>query len=80
MLNAKLRFPQFFNEDVKDLLMGLINRDLSQRLGNLQNGTEDVKSHRWFSEVVWEKLLTRNIETPYEPPIQHGRGDTSQFD
>ena len=80
ILNAKLRFPQFFNEDVKDLLMGLINRDLSQRLGNLQNGTEDVKNHRWFSEVVWEKLLTRNIETPYEPPIQQGRGDTSQFD
>lgn len=80
ILNAKLRFPPFFNDDVKDLLMGLINRDLSQRLGNLQNGTEDVKNHRWFSEVVWEKLLTRNIETPYEPPIQQGRGDTSQFD
>lgn len=80
ILNAKLRFPPFFNEDVKDLLMRLINRDLSQRLGNLQNGTEDVKNHPWFHEVVWEKLLSRNIETPYEPPIQQGRGDTSQFD
>ncbi|CAL9731811.1 hypothetical protein MOUN0_M05996 [Monosporozyma unispora] len=80
ILNAKLKFPPFFNEDVQDLLSRLISRDLSQRLGNLQNGTEDVKNHPWFNEVIWEKLLTRNIETPYEPPIQQGRGDTSQFD
>lgn len=80
ILNAELRFPPFFNEDVKDLLSRLITRDLSQRLGNLQNGTEDVKNHPWFKEVVWEKLLSRNIETPYEPPIQQGQGDTSQFD
>ncbi|CCK69355.1 cAMP-dependent protein kinase catalytic subunit TPK1 KNAG_0C02440 [Huiozyma naganishii CBS 8797] len=80
ILNAKLKFPSFFHDDVKDLLTRLINRDLSQRLGNLQNGTEDVKSHVWFSEVIWEKLLTRNIETPYEPPVQQGQGDTSQFD
>lgn len=80
ILNAELRFPPFFNDDVKDLLSRLITRDLSQRLGNLQNGTEDVKNHPWFKEVVWEKLLSRNIETPYEPPIQQGQGDTSQFD
>lgn len=80
ILNAELKFPPFFNADAQDLLSKLIERDLSKRLGNLQNGSEDVKNHPWFSEVVWEKLLSRNIETPYEPPIQQGQGDTSQFD
>lgn len=80
ILNAELKFPPFFHPDAQDLLSKLIMRDLSKRLGNLQNGTEDVKSHPWFAEVVWEKLLCRNIETPYEPPIQQGQGDTSQFD
>ncbi|CCD23055.1 cAMP-dependent protein kinase catalytic subunit TPK1 NDAI_0B00210 [Naumovozyma dairenensis CBS 421] len=80
ILNSKLKFPEFFHEDVRDLLSKLITKDLSERLGNLQNGTDDVKSHPWFSEVVWDKLLSRNIETPYEPPIQQGQGDTSQFD
>lgn len=80
ILNAQLKFPSFFHPDVQDLLSKLIVRDLSKRLGNLQNGTADVKNHPWFSEVVWEKLLSRNIETPYEPPIQQGQGDTSQFD
>lgn len=80
ILNSELKFPSFFHPDVQDLLSKLITRDLSKRLGNLQNGSEDVKSHPWFSEVVWEKLLARYIETPYEPPIQQGQGDTSQFD
>lgn len=80
ILNSELKFPSFFHPDVQDLLSKLITRDLSKRLGNLQNGSEDVKAHPWFSEVVWEKLLARYIETPYEPPIQQGQGDTSQFD
>ena len=80
ILNAKLKFPSFFNEDAQDLISKLVTRDLSARLGNLQKGSEDVKNHPWFNEVVWEKLITRNIETPYEPPIQQGQGDTSQFD
>lgn len=80
ILNAEVKFPPFFHPDAQDLLSKLIMRDLSKRLGNLQNGTEDVKNHPWFGEVVWEKLLCRNIETPYEPPIQQGQGDTSQFD
>jgi len=80
ILNAKLKFPSFFNEDAQDLISKLVTRDLSARLGNLQKGSEDVKNHPWFNEVVWDKLITRNIETPYEPPIQQGQGDTSQFD
>lgn len=80
ILNAELKFPPFVSADVQDLLAKLITRDLSKRLGNLQNGSEDVKAHPWFREVVWERLLARCIETPYEPPIQHGQGDTSQFD
>ena len=80
ILNAELKFPPFFHPDAQDLLKKLITRDLSERLGNLQNGSEDVKNHPWFNEVIWEKLLARYIETPYESPIQQGQGDTSQFD
>ncbi|GMG00264.1 unnamed protein product [[Candida] boidinii] len=40
----------------------------------------DIRNHSWFAEVVWEKLLLKDIETPYEPPITAGVGDTSLFD
>ncbi|KAG0663669.1 camp-dependent protein kinase catalytic subunit [Maudiozyma exigua] len=80
ILNAPLKFPSFFHEDAKDILTKLINRDLTKRLGNLQDGSEDVKKHPWFSEVIWDKVLARYIETSYEPPIHQGQGDTSQFE
>ncbi|CCH58004.1 hypothetical protein TBLA_0A02030 [Henningerozyma blattae CBS 6284] len=80
ILQGKINFPQGFHPDVIDLLTRLITSDLTKRLGNLQNGSRDVKNHPWFSEVIWEKLLARDIETPYEPPITAGVGDTSLFD
>lgn len=80
ILNLPLKFPNFFPDDVRDLLSKLIQRDLSKRLGNLQNGVQDVKDHPWFAEVIWSKLLNKSIETPYEPPIQPGQGDSSQYD
>ncbi|XBW34656.1 hypothetical protein QEN19_000223 [Hanseniaspora menglaensis] len=82
ILNATLKFPSSknFTPHVIDLLTRLINRDLSQRLGNLQNGVEDIKNHIWFQEVNWVKMSKKNIETPYEPPIKAGHGDTSQYE
>ncbi|ODQ77293.1 hypothetical protein BABINDRAFT_163565 [Babjeviella inositovora NRRL Y-12698] len=80
ILQAQVTYPDYLGSDVVDLLQKLITKDLSNRLGNLQNGTDDVKQHEWFDEVIWDRLHNRDIETPYEPPIQSGCGDTSQFD
>lgn len=80
ILLGKVVYPPFFHPDVVDLLSKLITSDLTRRIGNLQSGSQDIKSHPWFSEVVWEKLLNKDIETPYEPPITAGVGDTSLFD
>jgi len=80
ILNGQIKYPDYFHKDVLDLLTKLITKNLSERLGNLQNGTDDVKAHPWFSEVVWERLLSRDIETPYEPPVTANTGDTSQYD
>lgn len=80
ILAGHVRYPSFFHPDALNLLQNLITADLSKRLGNLQNGTQDVKNHPWFAEVIWERLYNRDIETPYEPPIQSGVGDSSQFD
>lgn len=80
ILNGTVNYPNFFLKEVIDLLNKLITNDLSRRLGNLQNGADDIKMHPWFQEVVWEKLVNKDIETPYEPPIQSGTGDSSLFD
>ncbi|EGW32961.1 uncharacterized protein SPAPADRAFT_136577 [Spathaspora passalidarum NRRL Y-27907] len=80
ILAGKVHYPSFFAPEVIDLLSKLITSDLTRRLGNLSNGPADIRNHPWFSEVVWEKLLAKDIETPYEPPITAGTGDSSLFD
>lgn len=80
ILAGKIHYPSFFQPDVIDLLTKLITADLTRRLGNLINGPADIRNHPWFLEVVWEKLLAKDIETPYEPPITAGVGDSSLFD
>lgn len=73
-------FPQHLQSEAIHLLQGLITKDVTYRLGNLQNGIGDIKSHEWFKEVIWENLIQGNIETPYEPNIPSGVGDASQFE
>lgn len=80
ILACNVHYPSHFHRDVIDLLQRLITPDLTRRLGNLQNGPADIRNHSWFSEVIWEKLVLKDIETPYEPPITAGVGDTSLFD
>jgi len=77
---GRLKFPSYFESQVKDLLSRLLTSDLSKRYGNLKNGSADVFLHTWFAEVNWERLERREIDAPYIPPIKPGGGDASQFD
>ncbi|KAG7795438.1 hypothetical protein KL944_005364 [Ogataea haglerorum] len=77
---CEYEIPPFIDIDARSLIRGLIMKDVTFRLGNLRHGVEDIKNHPWFQEVVWENLLSGNIETPYEPNIPNGVGDSSQFE
>ncbi len=48
------------------LLQGLIQRDLSKRLGNLRNGIDDIKNHPFFNGIDWNKLEKKEIEPPFK--------------
>jgi len=51
---------------VKHLLVA----DLSKRYGNLKNGFNDIKNHRWFKNLNWEKLKKKMIPVPYKPIVK----------
>lgn len=57
----------------------LLTADLSKRYGNLKGGADDVKGHRWFHAVDFNKLVARQMRAPYIPQIR-GDGDASHFD
>jgi protein kinase A len=80
ILKGRVKYPPYISPDAQDLLSKLITADLSKRLGNLVGGSKDIMNHPWFSEVTWDRLMKKDIDAPYVPPVRAGAGDASQFD
>jgi len=76
---GKIRFPNQFSSDLKDLLKNMLQVDLSKRYGNLKNGVGDIKAHKWFESTDWFAVFDRKPEAPLVPKTK-GAGDTSNFD
>uniref|UniRef100_A0A3B5K1M1 cAMP-dependent protein kinase n=1 Tax=Takifugu rubripes TaxID=31033 RepID=A0A3B5K1M1_TAKRU len=75
----QVRFPSHFSSDLKDLLRNLLQVDLTKRFGNLKNGVNDIKNHKWFSTTDWIAIYEKKVEAPFLPKCR-GPGDTSNFD
>lgn len=57
----QVRFPSHFSSDLKDLLRNLLQVDLTKRFGNLKNGVNDIKNHKWFSTTDWIAIYERKV-------------------
>ncbi|KAL4693629.1 hypothetical protein H8957_002457 [Semnopithecus entellus] len=79
ILAGKIDFPRHLDFHVKDLIKKLLVVDRTRRLGNMKNGANDVKRHRWFHSVDWEAVPQRKLKPPIVPKIA-GDGDTSNFE
>ena len=65
----QVRFPSHFSSDLKELLRNLLQVDLTKRFGNLRNGVNDIKSHKWFLSTDWIAIYQRKVGR-----IQHFNG------
>jgi len=79
ILICRLKFPSHFDPVAKDLVKKLLSPDLSKRYGNLKGGVNDIKNHKWFAGIDWERLARCETPGTYIPPLKH-EGDTSNFD
>jgi len=79
IVSGKVRFPSHFTSDLKDLLRNLLQVDLTKRFGNLKNGVNDIRGHKWFSSTDWIAIYSRKVEAPFIPKCK-GPGDSSNFD
>ncbi len=78
ILKGKIKFPLTFPKDAKSLVKHLLVADLAKRYGNLQNGSKDIKKHRWFKKFSWENCLNRKMQ-PFHVPKQTYDGDTCNY-
>ncbi|CAM5117668.1 unnamed protein product [Natator depressus] len=61
IVSGKVRFPSHFSSDLKDLLRNLLQVDLTKRFGNLKNGVNDIKNHKWFATTDWIAVYQRKL-------------------
>lgn len=78
ILKGKLHFPKGFDSNAKSLVRHLLVADLSKRYGNLKNGVNDIKHHRYLSSINFNNLLAKKVSPPHRPNVKSA-GDTSNF-
>lgn len=79
ILAGKIDWPRHIDPVAKDLIKKLLVQDRTKRLGNMKNGAEDVKRHRWFKGTNWDDLYNKRVKPPLSPKVNYD-GDTQNFD
>jgi len=79
ILDNKPKYPARLSEDAKNLIKGLLQTDITKRYGNLKDGVNDIRNHKWFKGIDWTALYQCKIKAPYKPECS-GPGDTHNFD
>ncbi|XP_076306968.1 cAMP-dependent protein kinase catalytic subunit alpha-like isoform X6 [Tachypleus tridentatus] len=79
IVSGKVRFPSHFTSDLKDLLRNLLQVDLTKRFGNLKNGVNDIKNHKWFTTLDWIAMYQKKEKAPFVPKLT-SKGDTRHFE
>ena len=72
-LNEKMKFPREFDKDAKSLVKHLCAHDISARYGNLVNGVDDIKKHRFFKKFDFDLLVRQSMQAPHIPQMAGGR-------
>ncbi len=74
ILTDEPRFPSCIEPDAADLIIQMLNKDPSHRIGSL----DIVKKHRWFKNIDWDMVATRSVLPPFQPAYA-GDNDTSNY-
>jgi serine/threonine protein kinase len=64
-----LKMPERFTEDAKDLILKLINRDPTKRLGAGKMDAEEIMKHPFFKNINWIDVMNRKLKHP-KPPVR----------
>ena len=73
------KYPRDFTKEEQELIGGLLQVDLTRRLGNMVGGTHDIKHMAYFSGTDWDAMYDQMVPSPYPITIS-GPDDTHNFD
>jgi ribosomal protein S6 kinase beta len=59
-----LKIPASLSEQCKTLIVSLLNRNPSKRLGAGPTGSEEIKHHAFFEGVEWDEVRLKKMQPP----------------
>jgi len=77
LYSKPLRIPDYVPKFAKDLILKLTVTNPKKRIG--YNGANEVKSHSFFSEVNFDKVINKKVKPPFIPKIKN-ETDLKYFD
>ncbi|RAK99801.1 AGC family serine/threonine-protein kinase [Aspergillus ibericus CBS 121593] len=70
IVKQKLTLPYFLGPDAKDLLIRLLRKEPSKRLGyHMAKDLQTIKNHRFFRKIDWKALERREVAPPINPVV-----------
>jgi serine/threonine protein kinase len=75
ILTLKISFPEYFDNNTRDLLRALLQRDPDKRLCV----PDELRAHAYFKGVNWHKLSTKRAKNPFKIFLRSDT-DTQYFD
>ncbi|CAD8160874.1 unnamed protein product [Paramecium pentaurelia] len=63
-----LEFPDFINEQSKDIIIQFLNKDPTKRLGH--KSIQEIKDHSFFKEINWDDVANLRIKSPILEGVQ----------
>ncbi|KAG1672552.1 G protein-coupled receptor kinase 1 [Nymphon striatum] len=75
-LTMNVELPESFSQELKNLLEGLLQRDVDKRLGCRGRGADEVKEHAFFKGTDWTQVYMQKNTPPLVPP----RGEVNAAD
>ncbi|XP_072250409.1 serine/threonine-protein kinase Sgk2b [Leuresthes tenuis] len=78
ILYAQLQLPSGFSEAARSLLEGLLERDITKRLGESRD-IEELRDHPFFAFINWDDLVVKKLRPPFIPEVS-GPCDISYID
>ncbi|XP_049782572.1 uncharacterized protein LOC126184246 [Schistocerca cancellata] len=77
--NETPHYPRFLSLEAKNILVLLLEKDISKRLGTPECSAGDVCDQPFFRNIDWDALERRELEPPFRPKVQHPL-DVQYFD
>lgn len=65
--NWGIKFPPYVSAAAQDLVLRLLERKPSKRIGMLSGRAQDIKDHKWFEGLDWDALESRRMPPPRVP-------------